>query len=168
MPAVCAASINSPFERSAHPIRYAVRTSWLVRILGAPIGTFWSSSTSMRQPGEPQYRTHPLDWRPLEYLFGDLLGGKPVSPVLDHVFYVDSGSLDDPLSRHLARLPLDIRRFRPIHRCESYLWGLTGCHSAKSRRTPLQATTVCYAASLCRAAALIIAVPFSAIIIVGG
>jgi hypothetical protein len=27
MPAASAASINSPFDRSAHPIRYAVRTS---------------------------------------------------------------------------------------------------------------------------------------------
>src|SRR6266403_3734418 len=45
----------------AHPIWYAVRTSWLDKIPRTPIGTFWSSRTSMRQPSEPQNRAHLRD-----------------------------------------------------------------------------------------------------------
>jgi hypothetical protein len=65
----------------------------------------------MREPGEPQDRAYPVDGHPLEYLFGDLLGGKSVSRVLEHGFYRHSGPFDNPLSRYLAGLALDIRRF---------------------------------------------------------
>jgi hypothetical protein len=76
---------------------------------------------------------------PPEYLFGDLLGGKSVPRVLDHRLYRHPGSFDNPLFRHLAGLPFDIRGFRPIHCGGPFIFGLPSGH-LQDRHDPLLAS----------------------------
>jgi len=74
-------SINSPFDRSAHPIWYAVRTSWLARILQISESARSGQAGPTCAAGRTAKGTYALDWHTLEYLSGHPLCGESVARV---------------------------------------------------------------------------------------